>query len=197
LSREIKDILDELHVMIDIKTIQRRVLRDFNRNVEHIIANPLAMSKTIGTAKSKRVTGGLTDGSTQERVTNMMSQTAEDHFQARLELNVKSTLQFASAVTAGLEDQSTDLKDLQKRAGRVETAVSSNIYASTYDRLLIISKLESLLSLKQQQASLLLARETIRQAEDAARQGPSITLFTIITVIFVSYQHSSSCLDLT
>lgn len=182
---------------MNIKTSQQRVLRDFNRNVEHMIANPLAMSKAIGTAKPKSVTGGLTDGSTQERVTNMMSQSVEDHCQAILELNVKSTLQFASTVTAGLEDQATDLKDLKTRAERVETAVSSNIYVTAYDRLLILSKLESLLTLKQQQASLLLAREAIRQAEDAARQGPSITLFTIITVIFVRYPHSSSCMDLT
>jgi hypothetical protein len=46
--------------------------------------------------------------------------------------------------------------------------------------------LDGLLGLKQQQAGVIQAREAVRQAEETLRQGRSIMLFTVITIIFVS-----------
>lgn len=47
-------------------------------------------------------------------------------------------------------------------------------------------KLKDLMALKQQQAGVVQAREAVRQADETLRQGRSIMLFTVITIIFVS-----------
>jgi hypothetical protein len=49
--------------------------------------------------------------------------------------------------------------------------------------------LKDLLSLKQQQASIVEARETVKQAQETLRQGRAIMLFTVVTIIFVSIQN--------
>lgn len=49
-----------------------------------------------------------------------------------------------------------------------------------------IYQLESLLALKQQQASVVQAWQSVQQAEEAVRQGRAIMVFTLITIIFVS-----------
>jgi len=46
--------------------------------------------------------------------------------------------------------------------------------------------------LKQQQASVVQAREAVRQAEETLRQGRSIMLFTVITIIFVRQSRPES-----
>ena len=40
--------------------------------------------------------------------------------------------------------------------------------------------------MKQQQSSVVGAREAVEQGEESLRQGRSIMLFTIVTIIFVS-----------
>jgi hypothetical protein len=52
--------------------------------------------------------------------------------------------------------------------------------------------LKDLLALKQQQASIVEAREAVKQAQETLRQGRAIMLFTIVTIIFVSAQNLSS-----
>jgi hypothetical protein len=54
---------------------------------------------------------------------------------------------------------------------------------------------DGLLSLKQQQASVVQAREAVRQAEETLRQGRSIMLFTVITIIFVSFFSAATPLN--
>jgi hypothetical protein len=52
------------------------------------------------------------------------------------------------------------------------------------------------LSLKQQQASVVQAWESVNQAEEAVRQGRSIMIFTLITIVFVSLSKAHSRLVL-
>lgn len=47
-------------------------------------------------------------------------------------------------------------------------------------------QLDDLLSLKQQQAAVFQAWQSVQQADEAVRQGRSIMVFTFITIIFVS-----------
>jgi len=51
--------------------------------------------------------------------------------------------------------------------------------------------------LKQQQAGVVQAREAVRQAEETLRQGRSIMLFTVITIIFVRQSRLESVTKLT
>jgi len=46
------------------------------------------------------------------------------------------------------------------------------------------------LALKQQQAGVIEAREAVRQATETLKQGKSIMLFTVVTIVFVSHQFS-------
>jgi hypothetical protein len=47
-------------------------------------------------------------------------------------------------------------------------------------------QLKDLLTLKQQQAGVIEAREAVKQAAETLKQGQSIMLFTVVTIIFVS-----------
>lgn len=47
-------------------------------------------------------------------------------------------------------------------------------------------KLQGLLALKQQQASIVEAKAALERADDGLKQGKSIMAFTIMTIIFVS-----------
>ena len=47
-------------------------------------------------------------------------------------------------------------------------------------------QLKDLLTLKQQQAGVIEAREAVEQAKRTLRQGRSIMLFTVVTMVFVS-----------
>lgn len=51
---------------------------------------------------------------------------------------------------------------------------------------LIFSQVNDLLSLKQQQASVVQAYEAMKQGEETVRQGKAIMVFTVMTIIFVS-----------
>ena len=53
-------------------------------------------------------------------------------------------------------------------------------------------QVNDLLSLKQQQASVVQAWESVNQAEEAVRQGRSIMIFTLITIVFVSVSEAHS-----
>jgi hypothetical protein len=44
-----------------------------------------------------------------------------------------------------------------------------------------------LLTLKQQQAGVIEAREAVKNAAETLKQGQSIMLFTVVTLIFVSF----------
>jgi Mg2+ and Co2+ transporter CorA len=56
----------------------------------------------------------------------------------------------------------------------------------------LINQVNDLLSLKQQQASVLQTFESVRQAEETTRQGRAIVVFTIITIIFMPLSFVSS-----
>ena len=53
-------------------------------------------------------------------------------------------------------------------------------------------QVNELLSLKQQQASVVQAYESVRQAEETVRQGRAIMVFTIFTIIFLPLSFMSS-----
>jgi len=150
LLREIKDILDELHIMIHIKGVQQRVLKEFKKHVVHMTLPSLAMSKEMGTARPAQLTA-----------TNDAGEVVGDS------RNAKWTIEFAQDLCAGLEDRIADLNNLKESAEHTEKA------------------LDSLLGLKQQQAGVVQARESVIQAEETLRQGRSIMLFTVITIIFL------------
>jgi hypothetical protein len=51
-------------------------------------------------------------------------------------------------------------------------------------------QLKDLLTLKQQQAGVVEAREAVKQAAETLKQGRSIMLFTVVTIVFVRFSVS-------
>ncbi len=52
------------------------------------------------------------------------------------------------------------------------------------------SQLKDLLDLKQQQAGIIQAFQSVTQADEAVKQGRSILIFTVVSIIFVSGRNS-------
>jgi len=128
LLREIKDILDELHIMINIKTQQQRVFKEFRKHVEYIIAPSLALSKKIGTAKQKKVTGNVDAKVSEDEKDDQGNRKARGENGDRAERDAKWTLQFALDLSAGLNDRIVDLNNLKDSAEHTEKAVSATYY---------------------------------------------------------------------
>lgn len=53
----------------------------------------------------------------------------------------------------------------------------------------VVFQVKDLLELKQQQAGVLQAWQAVNQAEETIRQGRSIMIFTVVTIVFVSVSH--------
>ena len=57
---------------------------------------------------------------------------------------------------------------------------------------LIFPQLKDLLSLKQQQASIIEAKHALKRADESVIQGRSVMLFTIVTIIFLPLSFMTS-----
>jgi hypothetical protein len=123
LLREVKDILDELHIMLNIKNKQQRVFKQFRKHVTSILAPGLALSKEIGTAKQKKITGD--GGSEDEDNDNSEKKKTRSEAEAKVERDTKWTLEYALDLSAGLDDRIADLNSLKESAEHTEKAVSA------------------------------------------------------------------------
>ncbi len=127
LLQEIKDVLDELHIMTNIKRIQHRVFKQFKKHVEYRIAPPLSLAKEIGTARQKKITGDPEfNGEASEEVGNIgkIKERQGDSDSDKVERDAKWTLEFAADLTVDLDDRITDLNNLKESAELTEKAVS-------------------------------------------------------------------------
>jgi hypothetical protein len=134
LLREIKDILDELNIMMNIKVKQQRVFKQFRKHVEYMIAPGLALSKKIGTAKQKKVTGDtdVEDSDASERKNDKGKKRSKEEGNGKAERDAKWTLEFALDLSAGLDDRFADLNNLKENAEHTEKAASIPISAKVY-----------------------------------------------------------------
>jgi hypothetical protein len=96
----------------------------------------------------------------------------------------KWTLARADALLKGIQDRISELNTLEDAARNTSAAVSILVSffsdAEPYD-----TQLKDLLTLKQQQAGVIEAREAVKQATETLKQGRSIMLFTVVTIVFV------------
>ncbi|RYP89234.1 hypothetical protein DL769_000139 [Monosporascus sp. CRB-8-3] len=130
LQCEIKDILDELSIMIHLVEQQRDVLRKFAKNAASIL------SEGKGTRRERSKKKKWFELSAQELLSDV-----DGHL---LELDILK--QSATRTSEGLDQ---------------------------------------LLTLKQQQASVIQAWQSIRYGEEAVKQGRAIMIFTTMTIVFL------------
>ena len=137
LSREIKDVLDELHIMLNIKSKQQRVLKDFQKHIKYILAPELAIAEDIGTARVQTVTAlkipdnqkrasanGDTDQTEdQDDTRGTREKTAMDLQALKAEKDAKWTMEFVIRLSADLNNRVDDLNHLKESAEHTEKAV--------------------------------------------------------------------------
>ncbi|KAK4167456.1 hypothetical protein QBC43DRAFT_142137 [Cladorrhinum sp. PSN259] len=177
LQREVKDIIDELDIMITVHKKQKEVIRRFCKHVERILDPegnwpdgsdhqdqqdshmPRAQSSTMDTTPNE---GKMTEKSDENtKVREKRDQLCWFRLQSH-------------ELLAEVDDRLDELEGLKK--GAESTAKSVN----------------DLLQLKQQQASVVQAWESVKQAEEAVRQGRAIMMFTVMTIIFLPMSFISS-----
>lgn len=194
LQREVKDIIDELDIMINVHKKQKEVIRRFCKHVERIL-DP-----------EGRWPDGADHHDQQPHLRappNTNNNTfSGPSFSARYEESAKRKERRdqlcwfrmqSHELLAEVDDRLDELEGLKKGAESTATSVSSSSFRLTglAASLTIFLQVNDLLSLKQQQASVVQAWESVKQAEEAVRQGRAIMMFTVITIIFVSKQKFS------
>ncbi|KKY38441.1 putative ankyrin repeat protein [Diaporthe ampelina] len=150
LQREIRDIIDELDIMLHIVGQQQEVIRRFVRFAEDVLGpNPAKSPGQVASDVPVDVQGMVAD-------------------------QIKSFETRKAELLSEVADRIKELKGL--KASALSTAENVN----------------DLLSLKQQQASVVQAYEAMKQGEETVRQGKAIMVFTVMTILFLPLSFMSS-----
>jgi hypothetical protein len=168
LLRENKDIMDELFIMSQIKMQEETVARTFVKHVQRMLL-PGSYGDASIDNRSEHSFSSLSRG---KRVSQTLLQSPAIQFGPNDDSvhceDIYLTLSSARELLDSMNDQILELKYLKDAAENTSLA------------------LKDLLALKQQQAGVVEARESVKQGEETLRQGRAIMLFTIITIVFVS-----------
>lgn len=166
LLREIRDVMDELFIMDYIKKQELSVTQAFVKQVRFLLKSSPKVICSRNQNEDVSHSGTRTSATQSDGSSPLLSKvlvTIED-----IKSSHELTEYNASELLEKLQAQLSDLDTFRSAAENTSIA------------------LKDLLSLKQQQASLVEAREAVKQGEETLRQGRAIMLFTIVTIIFVS-----------
>ncbi|KAK3291576.1 uncharacterized protein B0H64DRAFT_366930 [Chaetomium fimeti] len=195
LQREIKDILDELEIMINLTRRQREIIGRYCKHVENIL-DPDGQLRNNGPDSqlsaqyrddgfdcpdpSKRLSTGPETAGDRKKGKRTETQKQQEESEAR-----RVDMARRKDHLAWFHMQSQDLLcEVDDHIGELEALRESAKSTA--------QSVTDLLSLKQQQASVVQAWESARQAEEAVRQGRAIMMFTIITIVFLPLSFMSS-----
>lgn len=172
LLREAQDISEELRIMIGIFSQQLGVVRSFQKCLEHLNGDFKTRNKPHQVTKSlQQLLDWVRDPSSQEQTKKPVSLAEMD---------------FLEDLVEEVENRRSEIMDLENAAlqtcQQVSGSQDSCCPVSTTNRT---TQLQELLSLKQQQASIVEAKAALDRAEQSVEQGKAIMAFTIITIIFV------------
>lgn len=177
LQREVKDILDELDIMLHVHKRQRDIMKRFRRHVVHILDPKNRCNSEFDDedrAESSRNSQLITRTKTEKKpYCEEPSMDEEEEEKRKKEQLAWFRVQYQELLSE-VNDRIDELEGL--RAGAKSTADSVN----------------DLLALKQQQASVVQAWESVRQAEEAVTQGRAVMMFTIVTIVFLPLSFMSS-----
>ncbi|KAL8300687.1 hypothetical protein RB593_010160 [Gaeumannomyces tritici] len=171
LLREGRDIAEELKIMHRIFSQQWQVVKDFRRYL-----GQLARCRRGGEKETLRLLFGILgalsreeaddDGGLASSMPHMQS-ARWDESNADPGPWLETTLQEADMLRESIESRQAEIQDLEDSARRT------------------CLQIESLLSLKQQQASIVEAKAALESASETVKQGRSIMAFTIVTIFFL------------
>ncbi|KAI9147647.1 LOW QUALITY PROTEIN: hypothetical protein HJFPF1_12677 [Paramyrothecium foliicola] len=157
LQRETKDIIEELDILIHTTRRQRELLKRFKKHGENLLDRN-------GTFKSGHWDGKPEHMDARSLASLQSLRDGEDQEQYEKWKWFRTN---AEEIILEVEDHLEELLGLHSSADAV------------------CKSLDNLLALKQQQASVVVAWQSIRHGEEAVKQGRAIMIFTIITIIFL------------
>ncbi len=182
LIKEIKDILDELYIITLIKTQQQTVAKTLFKQIERIQQKGLPRTpRTPRTPRSRTPLSSPKPATVNDFSLPEMGQTLGS--QTDLLEPTDWTSQFTIDLKESMENQLAELAYLKEAAEHTSNAVRNFFQVTDFANTF---QLKDLLDLKQQQAGVVEAREAVKQAKETLKQGRSIMLFTIVTIVFVS-----------
>jgi hypothetical protein len=158
LLRESQDVAEELQIMLRIYNQQLHVVRDFRKILGHM------------NGESKNETDEVR---TLIKLLRYNQIVAGDKGKIAVPLGdslpvPESTIQEANDLLELIRNRKAEIQDLENAALRTT------------------QQLQGLLSLKQQQASIIEAKAALARADESVKQGRAIMAFTIVTIFFVS-----------
>ncbi|GAB1316850.1 Ankyrin repeat protein [Madurella fahalii] len=168
LLKEVKDIMDELNIMLRIMEQQQAVMESFVNNCIRQAMAPLAHPKRPGMSQPS----GSWDLAPKPPFD--AANPYDDGLREMRRQSAKRTLSRADNLLLDLEERISELRALLQNAQSTSAA------------------LKDLLTLKQQQAGVIEAREAVKQAQLTLKQGQSIMIFTIVTIVFLPLSFCAS-----
>jgi hypothetical protein len=217
LQREIKDIIDELDIMINVVKQQEEVITRFTKlapEILHPFGKPGRVKEGDGTSEPVVILQH-SDG-TQSKIKlkrngevvvstdNKPSATADGKQPAKddavapnrggkqpvtdgssTKQQIEAFDKRAADLLSEISVRINELEGLKKSAET--TAQNASSHQALQSRLANFTQVNDLLSVKQQQASVVQAYQAIKQGDETVKQGRAITLFTVMTIIFVRH----------
>lgn len=167
LQREIRDIIDELDIMLHIVGQQEEVIKRFIKFADE----------------------GLQTNSTKSP--GQVASASPVNVQSIVADQIKSFDSRKMDLLSEVEDRIKELKGLKDSALSTAENVSLIFFSLTLSTspVLTVIQVNDLLGLKQQQASVVQAYEAMKQGEETVRQGKAIMVFTVMTILFVWDSH--------
>ncbi|RYP79475.1 hypothetical protein DL770_006656 [Monosporascus sp. CRB-9-2] len=184
LFKEAQDIAEELKIMKRIYTEQLNVVKDFKRHICHPTGKDTTQGDTAvlkkllldiaknQTASNDRIGRSDDEGTPPE---SKASETASNDGIGRSD--DEGTRSKPKASEATLHEAEAALELIESRQAEIQDLEDSALRTS--------QQLKDLLSLKQQQASIVEAKAALQRADESVRQGRAIMAFTIVTIFFL------------
>ncbi|KAK8057455.1 hypothetical protein PG996_011392 [Apiospora saccharicola] len=199
LQREIKDIIEELDIMLHITTCHRRILKQYKDNAENML-DPYG---DCGRAHSKMDTSLSLHNRSLRRhreLTENLKRQREKTEQAQKQSNEEALKKSQMEEKKLLEkkekcDERQDYTWFMLKAEELSELVEGRITELCELRASAVSTADSvkdLLELKQQQAGVVQAWQAVNQASETIKQGRSIMMFTLVTIVFLPLSFMSS-----
>ncbi|KAF8849052.1 hypothetical protein BDZ45DRAFT_753177 [Acephala macrosclerotiorum] len=157
LLRESQDVAEELQIMLKIYSQQLHVVRDFRKILGHMNGESKNETDEVRTLiKLLRQNPILVGDKARQTVQQESSLPVPE-----------STIQEANDLLELIRNRKAEIQDLEEAALRTT------------------QQLQGLLSLKQQQASIIEAKAALARADESVKQGRAIMAFTIVTIFFL------------
>ncbi|KAK8091759.1 hypothetical protein PG997_002120 [Apiospora hydei] len=194
LQREIKDIIEELDIMLHITKCHRTILKQYVDNAENML-DPYG---DYGRAHTKMETSL----SLYNKSLRYQKQVAKD-----IEVQEGYISKMKNQLTEeALQEKKNGLEELKEKgnerqdytwfmlkADELRELVEGRIAELCELRASAVSTADSvkdLLELKQQQAGVVQAWQAVNQASETIKQGRSIMMFTLVTILPLSFMSS-------